>query len=730
MLFFTLQLTSSMGLKWNTKIKIRMIMKILNRYKLIIMCLVLASGWSNTVSAQIIFSEIMYDPCSLANGQGADGDCEYIEFFNSYSTPIDLCGATFTGAPAAITFTFPCPSIIPSGAYFVIHRSPGTCNNGATGYDLTALPNVIGIYTGTLGNGTANSPVETVTLSTCGGAELASVTYPDITSAASCMSVTYDDLGTPTAASPTPGTGTLAVGTTPAPTVYISELSYNPAGCTGTDGVCEYFVVTNSGTVALDLTGYGIQTAFTYSFPAGTMIPAGGSLSVGRNNCPNFTFDLMGGWGTTNMNNTSETLELTDGTTVINSVTYNNSSANGNGDAQSYDACGDFAEPVSPSPAMCSISNVMAAVAICNGDNAEIDVSWTEAMTSGTVEVDINGEGFVQMASGETYIITGPTTAATAVTVTVRDNCNKLCMATTMVDIPECLVPCTAVDTEGNVFITEIMYLPCGVDQNTGEFVEICNKSTTVAYDIGDFIFQDRFGPGLVNILDRFVVPVGTMLLPGECYASPPGVFASNLTNTGETLSITDNCGTVIDVVTYEPSPCGGSYSLSLVDWENQDTTTNNNMANYAPGADVGESVIGPVGEWMASAGGSPGEPNTYGACINVPSDITATCNADFTITFDIPYTDANNAPFSSLILEVYDGTTLFATSAPNSMISDNATFTIPGQAMQNGLVLTIQPQEGTIEQGCVDTQFTLNIPECVPPDCNPSNGTFMTSGN
>jgi len=269
-------------------------MKSLNRYKLIIMCLVLATGWSNTVSAQIIISEIMYDPCTSGDEQGADAECEYIEIFNSYTTPFDLCGATFTG----VTYTFPCPTIINSGQYLVIARTNSMCNATPAGpedYDLTGISNVW--TSGGLGNNGG-----TIAITSSKGVQLSSVTYPDIVNNSDCQSVHNNGSGTFTAQLPSLETGTLAVGTTPAPN--------------------------------------------------------------------------------------------------------------------------------------CEITNVMA-VATCNGSEtcSEVVVTWTEANTSGTVEVDVNGAGFRTLTSGGTYTLSS-TTAMMGVTVTVRDECDNLCMATGLVDIP------------------------------------------------------------------------------------------------------------------------------------------------------------------------------------------------------------------------------------------------------------------------------------------------------
>ena len=223
--------------------------------------------------------------------------------------------------------------------------------------------------------------------------------------------------------------------------VYISELSYNPAGCTGSDTDCEYVVVTNDGAAAVDISGWDIQNGISYTFPGAlnsgtTVLPAGGSLTVGKGACTNFTFDIVDNFGA--LGNGGETVELNDGSGVINSVTYaSGNGGNGDGDALGYDNTGTLVGPVAPSPAMCSISAVTA-VASCNGDDAEIVVTWTESMTSGTVEVEFNGGGFSTMTSPATFTVAGPTTAVLGAIVTVRDDCNNLCQGTTTVNIPEC----------------------------------------------------------------------------------------------------------------------------------------------------------------------------------------------------------------------------------------------------------------------------------------------------
>lgn len=138
-----------------------------------------------------------------------------------------------------------------------------------------------------------------------------SVTVPGPT-VAFTFDVDVADNADPTCISGDPATVILPQCPVVGADVYISEISYNPCTGQGNDTDCEYIVITNAGSTPADISGYSISNAFSYIFPAGTIIPAGGTLSLGISaNCAAFTFDLSGSW-TGNLNNTSETLELND----------------------------------------------------------------------------------------------------------------------------------------------------------------------------------------------------------------------------------------------------------------------------------------------------------------------------------------------------------------------------------------------------------------------------------
>ncbi len=126
----------------------------------------------------------------------------------------------------------------------------------------------------------------------------------------------------------------------------------------------------------------------------------------------------------------------------------------------------------------CSITNVNATALACNVNDAEFVVSWTETNTGGTIEVDINGNGYQTMSSGGTYTITGPTTAVNNAIVTVRDANDNSCQNTSTVNIPACIY------TLPVAFINEFHYDDSGIDD--GEFVEIAIESS-FSGDLSDF---------------------------------------------------------------------------------------------------------------------------------------------------------------------------------------------------------------------------------------------------
>ena len=365
---------------------------------------------------------------------------------------------------------------------------------------------------------------------------------------------------------------------------------------------------------------------------------------------------------------------------------------------------------VCPTP-VCSITNVLVtADGACSGDDATYTVCADVAGGSGNydlVDTD-NANAILFSLTGQadgnicfSVTVPGPTATAT-LNVDVLDNMDVACIGGTpaAVTIPVCPTAAACdLDAAGDIIITEIMYNPCGTDND--EFIEICNTGTA-AIDISGWEFYDdaTVTPNL-----QYTVPASTSLAAGDCFATPVGSLNSILNNTGDAVSIVNCNGEVIDVVDYNMIQDGcwdgnNGISMSLIDWMNQDATTNDAAAVWAASANAGVSF----------SGGSPGVANTYGACLDLSSNITATCNGE-NAEFTIDYTFAN--PLLPTVIEVYDGATLLA-SATTGAAAGTLNYTITGPTAASSPTITVIPQGATIDQTCYDTEVTLNIPECM----------------
>lgn len=148
--------------------------------------------------------------------------------------------------------------------------------------------------------------------------------------------------------------------------IYVLELSYNPcdAPAQGTDSDCEYVILTNASAITADISDYTLANAITFTFPLGTTIPAGGTLSVGASaNCAGLdAFDLTAfSGGLSNSNN--ETVEILDPSgALVSSVTYDTTLADGNCNANCFDAAGmvfECASSLYTCPDSLSISNTI-----------------------------------------------------------------------------------------------------------------------------------------------------------------------------------------------------------------------------------------------------------------------------------------------------------------------------------------------------------------------------------
>jgi hypothetical protein len=102
----------------------------------------------------------------------------------------------------------------------------------------------------------------------------------------------------------------------------ITEFHYNPAGNTSLE---EFIELHNPGDTQLDLAGWTLAGAVTFTFPAGTLLPAGGYLIVAENPAvilSKFSKTALGPW-TGKLNSTGERIDLLDAAAVLrDSVGY------------------------------------------------------------------------------------------------------------------------------------------------------------------------------------------------------------------------------------------------------------------------------------------------------------------------------------------------------------------------------------------------------------------------
>lgn len=111
---------------------------------------------------------------------------------------------------------------------------------------------------------------------------------------------------------------TLSFATTPLvpDSAVIHEFHFNPADDTSLE---EFIELHNPGNSDLDLSGWTLSDAVTFTFPAGTLLPAGGYLVVAENPAvmlSRFSVTALGPW-TGKLNSSGESIDLRDGGGVL-----------------------------------------------------------------------------------------------------------------------------------------------------------------------------------------------------------------------------------------------------------------------------------------------------------------------------------------------------------------------------------------------------------------------------
>jgi len=99
-------------------------------------------------------------------------------------------------------------------------------------------------------------------------------------------------------------------------TAVINEIHYKPADKTSLE---EFIELHNPGDTALNLSGWTLSDAVTFTFPGGTTLPAGGYLIVAENPAvilSKYGKTALGPW-TGKLNSTGESIDLRDGAAVL-----------------------------------------------------------------------------------------------------------------------------------------------------------------------------------------------------------------------------------------------------------------------------------------------------------------------------------------------------------------------------------------------------------------------------
>ena len=125
----------------------------------ILLCLLFVVSAAQ-VSAQVVISEIMYDPVGGSTN-------EFVELHNTGTNAVDVGGWSFTDG---ITYSFPTPSVIAANAYLVV-----AVNRAAF---MALYPNVANLAAGAY-SGQLSNQGETLTLANASGTGVFSVTYDD-----------------------------------------------------------------------------------------------------------------------------------------------------------------------------------------------------------------------------------------------------------------------------------------------------------------------------------------------------------------------------------------------------------------------------------------------------------------------------------------------------------------------------------------------------------------------
>lgn len=461
--------------------------------------------------------------------------------------------------------------------------------------------------------------------------------------------------------------------------IIFSEIHYNANSLTqGDDADCEFLELYNGYTNAIDLSGWSFSEGIGYVFPNGTTLASSGFLIVSRGTGNCVDYDLSGSVHiyTGALSNGGETITLNDICgNVITTVSFTDDpdwAGQGGGDA---DGGGQSLQ----------MTNI--------GDDAN-PANWTDANlpnpSSGTLP-----NGFLSYTPNSCF------------------SCDEGI---------SCLV------------ITEIMIDPCSGaggfwgNEGEGEFIEIYNHCG-IPVDISGYQIKDEFGSsGYIVIPDGTTLDSGQYLVVGSQAITDSLdkdgnhiidngtalVFGkdnntSEIDNTGsEGITLNDCSGNLIDSVAWTSAGCMISNDgISAVLLSFDSINTNIDTANWFASLAVADTISG---------GGTPGEPNIGGACINaIALDIAPVCiqdpecGATFTISFDYEFSSVTT--FDVYIDSVFlDTIGAYAIGAADSIMAE---ITLLCPVDFDTVKLELRPI-GAVRNPCYAATEDIPVPECV----------------
>jgi len=401
-------------------------------------------------------------------------------------------------------------------------------------------------------------------------------------------------------------------GTVPmAAELYISELSFNPCGDQGSDSNCEYIIITNAAAADADISGYSLANGTTFTFPAGTVIPAGGTLSIGASiNCTGLdAFDLTA-LGDALSNSTDETVEILDADgALVSSVMYNGTFGDGNCDANCFDAIGTASECPS------SLYNLTfdCPTEMVNFGDACDDMD--AATTNDVIQADCTCAGTI------------PTFDCPTEMVNFGDTCDDMDAMTTN-DVIQSDCTCAGVPIGGGTCpttakINEFHYDNAGTDVN--EFIEIALPASSDPSSVVVTIYNGNGG-----------IEYGTYTLTAADLVSTDGtndyyVWNVSMQNGNDGIAVSCN-GTVFQFITYEgafDATDGPAAGMTGVD-----------VGVEEPGdaAETSSIMCDGAGTYLANCTQDPGMANNTATCVADPipgcTDMNA-CNYNPVATQD-----------------------------------------------------------------------------------------------